>query len=87
LFSVLSQLVVDSISPSRVLVELNLSSNKFGDEGAIAVARQLSNLTNLYILDLMHNSGIGTEGAVALATAFPECPNLQRFYLYSSPIG
>eukprot|EP00986_Skeletonema_menzelii_P007208 scaffold2809_cov119-Skeletonema_menzelii.AAC.9 len=62
------------------LTELYLEQNWFGSEGAVAVARVLSQNMHLKIVSLAHNH-IGSIGAMAIANALEQNTVLQRLNL------
>ena len=66
--------------------ELLLHGEKIGDDGAVALAKELGTDRNLKLLDLWSN-GIGPAGAGALATALASNTVLQKLYLNENAIG
>ena len=65
---------------TSTLTELYLEHNWFGSEGAVAVARVLSQNMHLKIVSLAHNH-IGSIGAMAIANALEQNTVLQRLNL------
>jgi Ran GTPase-activating protein (RanGAP) involved in mRNA processing and transport len=68
------------------LQTLNLTWNKIGDDGAVALAAGLKVNSSLQTLNLTWNK-IGDEGAVALAEALKDNKSLQTLALCKNQIG
>jgi len=65
---------------------INLSGNRIGDPGALALAQALSSHTKtLHAICLARNE-IGSAGAEALAHLAAHCPRLGVFYLAANPL-
>jgi hypothetical protein len=78
--------------PCPNLATLNLSSNRLGEAGVVALTRALPFCTKLAALNLSSNR-LSDAGVVALAealcgtTSLPSCPNLSALNLRSNGMG
>lgn len=79
---------IESLANLTNLTSLNLACNTIDDEGAIALAKALTNgnLKNLTSLDVSSNK-IGNKGAKALAEALANLKNLTSLNLSFNDIG
>jgi len=70
----------------KYLLELNLSQNKLGSEGAKSLSRTLRSLPSLEVLQIVDNN-IGTEGARALAQGLKLLDHMKKLMLSTNNIG
>jgi Ran GTPase-activating protein (RanGAP) involved in mRNA processing and transport len=83
---ILSITVVLGQSNNLALTQLDLSNNKFGDDGVEILAGVLSQCTALTELNLADNH-IGDNGADSIGGVLPQCPNLRHLYLDNNLIS
>ena len=84
------QALTDALNCFGDLLELNLSCNSIGDDGAKALADALKKCCNIKLTSLnLSSNSIGDDGAKALADALKNCCNIKltSLNLSSNSIG
>ncbi|MES2677198.1 MAG: hypothetical protein V4612_02640 [Pseudomonadota bacterium] len=78
--------IAEALETNTKLSSLSLDTNRFGDEGAMAIASLLTKNKALTNLDLSGNR-IGVEGAKAIATALTKNTTLTSLGLNNNMLG